>query len=169
MKRMLENPLEYPQTCRYEQFIALDDEKSPANRFSVKKKNYSECSMQVEILTGSSSHMHNKGSNKAYFTEEFSTLGFNNCLADVWGTTQFSGNVLIPLAELPFHSNGLGVQIFTRRNCFGWWYASYYLQLFWFCLHYGISWRRDAQINLLNWRVTVTLQVDTNPAQNVVF
>jgi len=35
---MLENPLEYPKTCRYEQFIALDDEKSPANGFSEKKK-----------------------------------------------------------------------------------------------------------------------------------
>jgi len=107
---MLENPLEHPKTCRYEPSIMLDDEKSSANRFSDTKKNYSECSMQVDIFTGSTSHMHDKGSNKAYFTEDVSTLGFNNCLAEVWGTTQFSGNVLIPLEEVPFHSNGLGVQ-----------------------------------------------------------
>ena len=115
MIRMLENPLEYPKTCRYEQFIALDDEKSPANGFSEKKKNYSECSMQVEIFTSSSSHMHDKGSNKAYFTEDVSTLGFNNCLAEAWGTT-LSGNVLIPLEEVPFHSNGLGVQTLYEKD-----------------------------------------------------
>lgn len=71
--------------------------------------------MQVEIFTGSTSHMHDKGSNKAYFTEDVSTLGFNNCLAEAWGTT-LSGNVLIPLEEVPFHSNGLGVQTLYEKD-----------------------------------------------------